>query len=64
MKKTATDELVNRLTAFRGFGDMLASLRDGYIPTVRDTRTGWKLARIVLAHGFPVRQGGRVLGRN
>lgn len=50
----ATDRLVKTLTAFRNWSDMLASLKDGYVPTISHTRAGQKLARSVEAAGFRV----------
>ncbi len=53
-KANATDRLVNEITAFRSWNDMLASLKSGYVPTISHTRSGEKLARIVEAAGFRV----------
>ena len=49
---TATDRLVDAVTAFHSWKDMLACLRNGYVPTLRRTKACNKLARIVEAHGF------------
>ena len=48
----ATDKLTRNLTAFRDFADLLSSLRTGYVPTLRKSVKGWKLARIINAHGY------------
>jgi hypothetical protein len=53
-KQSSLDQLVVRQTAFRGFWDMLDSLARGYVPTLRKTRQGHKLARAIEAHGFKV----------
>lgn len=49
---TRQDELVSATTAFRSWAAMLACLRDGYVPTIRRTPRGDKLARLVESAGF------------
>jgi hypothetical protein len=51
-KKTRQDVLVNATTAFFSWADMLACLRGGYVPTIRRTRQGDRLARLVESAGF------------
>lgn len=53
-KLSATDVLVRRVTAFRDWADMLESLREGYVPTLRHSKAGMKLAVAVEAAGFRV----------
>lgn len=53
-KMSATDRLVNEITAFRSWSEMLSRLEAGYVPTLSHTRAGEKLARIVEAHGYRV----------
>jgi len=52
--ETKQDALVRQVTAFGGWQDMLKSLRAGYVPTLRPTRTGRKLAALVEGCGFRV----------
>ena len=40
-KLSATDVLVRRVTAFRDWADMLKSLREGYVPTLRHRARCW-----------------------
>lgn len=49
---TRQDRLVDAITAFHCWADMLACLRDGYVPTIRRTKRGDKLARLVESAGF------------
>lgn len=59
-KVSTAERLTRELTAFFSFGEFLGCLRRGYCPTLRPTRAGHKLARIVRGHGYPVFMGGRV----
>jgi hypothetical protein len=53
------DNLVSRYTAFRGWADLEASLRAGYVPTVYRARPGGErqLVREIRARGFRVYTG-------
>lgn len=63
MKSTnRQDRLVREITAFADWQDMLASLRKGYVPTLRNTRLGHKLAGLVEQAGFRVYQPSSKMG--
>jgi hypothetical protein len=51
-KPNRQDRLVNDTTAFFTWSAMLTCLRKGYVPTIRRTRQGDKLARLVESAGF------------
>lgn len=48
------DALVNATTAFFTWDAMLTCLRNGYVPTIRRTRQGDRLARLVESAGFRI----------
>lgn len=58
---STADRLTTTLTAFQSWATFLACLRTGYVPTISRTRAGWKLARIVMGHGYPVYIAGRIV---
>ena len=51
-KTNRQDELVKKTTAFSTWGEMLVELRKGYVPTIRRTRQGDRLVRLVESAGF------------
>ena len=51
-KPSRQDVLVNDTTAFFTWASMLTCLRNGYVPTIRRTRQGDRLARLVESAGF------------
>jgi hypothetical protein len=55
----ALDEAVNRVTAFRTWEEMEASLRRGYVPTIYRARPGTerRLVREVRSRGYRVYTG-------
>jgi hypothetical protein len=55
------DAMTNAATAFRTWGDFVASMRGGYVPTIYpDSRRKRALTRAVRAAGFRVYDGRRV----
>lgn len=58
---SALDRLTARITAFPTWNAMLKCLSENYVPTISNTTAGWKLARVVNAHGFAVYIGGRII---
>ncbi|HTU21623.1 MAG TPA: hypothetical protein VMG10_26540 [Gemmataceae bacterium] len=60
MKTSKLDQMVNRLTAFRTWNDMVACMERGYVPTLNGGRAYAKLAGIVRRLGYKAFRNGIV----
>jgi hypothetical protein len=58
-KVSVADRLTRELTAFQSWAEFVASMKGGYVPTLRAGAAHRKLARIIVAHGFRVFPLGR-----
>ena len=59
-KKNAVDILVDTCTAFRTWNEMVACMKNGYVPTLNGGKSYAKLADICRRNGFQVFRLGRV----